>query len=240
MSTSITLDNEQRRFVVANGGGVSCLGFDVVFAQASELAKRLASRGLQVTAPEKADIGTLGQYRAYQALFAQYRQVHDITTWFDGRTPPAVRAGLEQLRKSRHRARVFYGDTRTGRAWLEENDVIGRIGRSAGPMKVPLLVAKGEEGGMAVLTHCIVRLVDITTGKDLFRHRDFHLGKLVLVDAADYDKPLGYTCAVKSMDEKGELELVANFTTEQEAHRWLAFMAGEIHDLGAQPLARAA
>lgn len=238
MSTSITLDKEKRQFVVADGGAIGCLDFDVVFAQACELAKRLAARGLQVKAPDKAGIGTVGQYRIYQALFAQYRRVHDITTWFDGRTPPAVRAGLEQLRKSRHLARVFYGDRRTGRAWLEE--VIGRISRSAGPMKVPLMLEGDDQRGAALVPECIVRLVDMNTGKDLYRHRSFHLGELVIVEAASYDKPLGYTCAVKSVDSNGEHELVANFRSEQDAQRWLAFMAGEIHDLGEERLAHAA
>lgn len=43
--------------------------------------------------------------------------------------------------------RIWLGDTQTGRAWAEENDVIGTIGRSTGTMEVPLLVEAGELAG---------------------------------------------------------------------------------------------
>lgn len=241
MKTSISLNHEQRLFVISTGSGYSCLGFDVVYAQACELEKRLRARDVPVSllAPKQEDIGTLKQYEQYQKLFGLYSKADDITTWYDGRTPAAVQVALENLRKSRHRARVFYGDVETGRSWLDENDVVGRLSRSSGPMKVPLLMVDAL-GGTALLTHCIVRLIDVTTGQEVYRHPAFHLPKLELGEAASYDKPLGFTHAVKVEARTGEMDLAANFRSKQAAENWLAFMAGEVHCLRPEPKALAA
>jgi hypothetical protein len=48
---------------------------------------------------------------------------------------------LETDRKNQRKIRLFYGDTQTGQSWFDEHDVVGRIGRSTGSIKVPLLVA---------------------------------------------------------------------------------------------------
>lgn len=53
--------------------------------------------------------------------------------------------------------RIFYG--KDGKIWNEEHDVLGRIGRSTGIKKVPLLLEnKKSEGGCAILLDCIVGL----------------------------------------------------------------------------------
>jgi hypothetical protein len=78
-------------------------------------------------------------------------------THFHTETPPAVRRILESARQSGTRLRVFYGDAKTGAPWLEESDVLGRIGRSMGPVRVPLILARANSsGGPALLEslHC--------------------------------------------------------------------------------------
>lgn len=82
---------------------------------------------------------------------------------------------LEKCLADKIRIRVWYGDTLSGIAWAEENDVLGRVGRSTGQVKIPLLVATGENGGGGILQDCIVR-IDTTKGKTLYQHQTFSVG----------------------------------------------------------------
>lgn len=239
MKSSIELNNEEREYVVSEGGAVSCLPFEVVFAQALELAKRLRERGVTARNPAKCDIGTFKQYEQYQQLFKQYAEVPDIKTWFDGRTAEPVQQAFEQLRKSRHRVRVFYGDANTGRAWLHESDVIGRLSRSGGAMKLPLLMVD-KMGGSALLSHCVVRLIDLTSGLEVYRHPLFHLPAMHVEKASKDDKACGFTHTVLAERTDGTKEAVANFKSETKAHLWVSFMAGETHSQRRPRLPKAA
>lgn len=80
-------------------------------------------------------------------------------TYFTKDCPHNLRVLLDTLRTSGATVRLFYGDTETGKAWAEENDVTGRIGRSLGTCKVPLLVKRGDSGGGAILDRCIVAVL---------------------------------------------------------------------------------
>lgn len=238
---NITLNNEQRLFVISTGNSVSCLGFDVVYQQARELARRLkamASRtslasGMDalvgLVMPSEAQIGTLEQFHQHRALMAGYSKMDDSATWFDARTPAEVQLVLEEARRSNNVMRVFTGDTCTGRDWLEEYDTIGRIGRSTGAMKVPLLVPKGDNGGPALLTHCIVRIIDVTKGVEVYRHPNYYVAKMDVVEAASYDKVDGITHSVKVQNKDGEMETFANFKSESKAAHWVAYMNGLVH-----------
>ncbi|MBK3779907.1 hypothetical protein G3A43_06540 [Paraburkholderia aspalathi] len=239
MQKKIELNNEYREFVVSEGGGTSCLGYDVVYSQTMELAKRLRERGIPALNPSKDGVGTLKQYELYQSLFDLYRKVPDITTWFDARTSAAVQQALETLRTNRHKVRIFYGDTSTGRSWLDVTDVIGRLGRSGGPMKVPLLMVD-KQGGAALLTHCVVRLVDLTTGHDAYRHPMFHTPAMLLEKADSEDRKRGYTHSVRTENRHRDMELARNFRSEKAAVRWMDFMSGEVHSLRQPRLAHAA
>lgn len=103
----------------------------------------------------------------------RYRRL-ESGTCYHADTPETVIGLLEALRRSQRIVRVFLGDTETGRSWLEEQDCIGRIGLSLGPIKAPLLVEAGECGGPALLDHCILRIDSPRQG--LYRHPDFHVG----------------------------------------------------------------
>jgi hypothetical protein len=239
---NITLNNEQQLFVISTGNSVSCLGFDVVYQQARELCRRLKAAAartklavgmdslVDLVAPTEDEIGTLEQFQQHRLLMAGYTKLDDIATWYDARTPAGVQSALEAARRSNDVMRVFTGDTVTGRDWMEEYDTIGRIGRSGGAMKVPLLVPKGDNGGPALLTHCIVRIINVTKGKEVYKHPTYHAPKMELVEAASYDKAEGYTHCVKMQNKDGELETCANFKSNAEAGHWLAFMNGLAHD----------
>lgn len=238
---NITLNNEQRLFVISTGNSVSCLGFDVVYQQARELCRRLKATAartslaagmdalVDLVMPSEAQIGTLEQFYQHRALMAGYTKLDDRDTWYDARTPAGVQVALEDARKSNDIMRVFTGDTLTGRDWMEEYDTIGRIGRSGGAMKVPLLVPKRDIGGPALLTHCIVRILNVTKGKEVYRHPSYHAPKMELVEAASYDKAEGYTHCVKMQNKDGEMETCANFKSHTDATLWMAFMDGLVH-----------
>lgn len=239
---NIALNQAQKQFVISTGNSVSCLGFDVVYEQALELTRRIKAvsdktrmaKGmdslLNLVAPQKEQIGTLEQYQQYRALLAGYSKLEDNKTWFDARTPKKVQTALEEARKSGDRLRIFSGNPDTGRDWMEEFDTIGTIGRSMGPMKSPLLIAEGEYGGPALLTHCILRIVNLSTGEELYRHPKYHTPKMELTEAASYDKVEGYTHCVKVEGKDGVMETHANFKSQAEAAHWLAFMSGQSHD----------
>jgi hypothetical protein len=103
-------------------------------------------------------------------------------TCYHADTPVPVIELLEQLRQSRRKIRLFYGDPETGQSWNEEHDIIGCIGRSTGSIKVPLLVEPGEIGGPALLDHCIIRID--TPRKVLYQHAAFRVGDVILVQGA--------------------------------------------------------
>jgi hypothetical protein len=87
-------------------------------------------------------------------------KVHQTGTWYHKDTPDAVIHVLEVARQLGYTVRVFYGDPATGRDWMEQYDVTGRIGRSTGPVRVPLLLHNSRSrGGGAILTNCILRVL---------------------------------------------------------------------------------
>lgn len=74
-------------------------------------------------------------------------------------TPDDLIMILERLRESRERITVDYGDVNTGQSWNEEFDITGRIGRSSGSIKIPLLVHNARSyGGGGLLDNCILSI----------------------------------------------------------------------------------
>jgi hypothetical protein len=100
-------------------------------------------------------------------------------TSYDERTPNEVIQALEKARLNRTRLHISLGDVGTGRDWLEEFECFGFIGRSMGPIKVPLLLPLSRSiGGGAILDHCIVRIRHSSGGKVLWQHPKYHHGKI--------------------------------------------------------------
>ena len=99
---------------------------------------------------------------------------HNGTT-YDDRTPQAVIDVLERVRMSETRIIVAYGDTDTGRDWNDRYDIAGRVGRSMGPVKVPLLLHNRRSlGGTQMLDHCIVKIVTAIGKRVLYQHPTYH------------------------------------------------------------------
>lgn len=101
--------------------------------------------------------------RAHRGLGA----VVDGTTYSDA-TPSAVVQILEQARQTRSRICIVYGDPNTGKPWSGQR-WCGRVGRSTGSMKVPLLVPTVRSfGGDAILDDKIVRITQPGTKRVLY------------------------------------------------------------------------
>lgn len=138
-------------------------------------------------------------------------------TAYHAETDQYVINQLEKARYNKSRIRIFFGDTETGKDWLEENDTIGTIGRSTGNIKIPLLIRTSSNyGGGALLDHCIVR---ITVDKwEVYRHENYHLGELTIEDS-DIE---GYSHSVLV---DGEVQ--ANFKTLEKVENYILFLKGE-------------
>jgi hypothetical protein len=98
-------------------------------------------------------------------------------TSYHAKTAPAVIDAIENARLRGWRIRVHYGDTVTGVDWMDVYDVTGRVSRSMGPVKVPILLANSRShGGSEMLTHCIVRIRHASkkNGGDIYRHPQYH------------------------------------------------------------------
>ncbi|BBP46328.1 hypothetical protein THMIRHAS_17010 [Thiosulfatimonas sediminis] len=211
---SITLNQSQRLFVISAGGGYSCLGFDVLFKKLKAMSSLL-----NLELPKESEIGKLCQYAQYENALDVLRAKGGFKqTWYDPDTKTKVKKALEKCRKDERVIRVFYGDTDSGRAWLEEFDVIGRVGRSTGLMKIPLLVPDGEYGGGSLLDSQVVRIVDVATGEVAYSHPNFSLPKFKIVE---------YLGGEMSVGVEADGKLHAQFESLPKAAAWIAFMSGE-------------
>lgn len=158
--------------------------------------------------------------------------------FFHVNTNSDVRTALAQAFASRSTVRIWFGDIVTGRAWAEENDVLGKVGRSTGRIKVPLLVEPGEDCGGHMLDHCIVRIdvvkrrslrsdesrVDgtkarsVLEGATVYSHLSFHTGNWEVRES----DTVGFASTV-TLD--GQIH--ARFINSRQAPKFVSFMRGE-------------
>ncbi|AFH21294.1 hypothetical protein CR3_gp129 [Cronobacter phage CR3] len=140
---------------------------------------------------------------------------------FNAKTSEAVQKAIMGAYNRGDRVRVWYGNTETGESWLDEYDVTGKIGRSMGEQKIPLLVKNSRSyGGGALLDSSIIRIDSINSRRTLYKHPNFNTGNLVQCapNSADY---------VEAVARHGGDELIAQFKKPGQAARWIAFMNGE-------------
>lgn len=183
---NVTMNTEQRLYVIPCGDGYSCLSFDNARDHANQIASKLDQPALAF-GPE--DHGTLAGHAKYRAAIdAWSRSPLAHKTYFDPGTEPDAARVLEMCRRGGQKVRLMLGDTTTGKPWLLEHDIVGRIGRSTGTLKVPLLIESGAGGGVAILTNSLLGIIDWETGQNLYRHPAFQAPELSIVRAADKDE----------------------------------------------------
>lgn len=152
-----------------------------------------------------------------------YMQTPDGTCYADGTSEKIIDL-LQRARANRWRVRLFYGDTKTGRDWLEEHDVLGRVGRSTGSIKIPLIIHNERSiGGTAILTQCIVKItIDKRT---VYQHPRYYLPAMAIRPAKAFDahpsQPRNLTHAVYVAGKA-----IANFESLQAATRYRDFLEG--------------
>jgi hypothetical protein len=211
----ITLNSEQRMYVIACAEGHSCFGFDNARDHTNQMATELGRHDL---AFGPADHGELSGYDKYlRAADAWGQSRLRERTYFDPATDPRAARVLEDSRKRERKVRLILGNTDTGESWLDEYDVVGRIGRSTGQLKVPLLIEPGADGGPAILTACLLAIVDWDSGKFLFRHASFRAPDLAI--RAAQNGTLRWEVL------RGD-EVIARFADIGQAGGYVAFMRG--------------
>lgn len=127
---------------------------------------------------------------------------------------------LERVRNSKERVRIFYGDTETGRDWMEIYNTIGTIGRSCGEVKIPLLIKNNRScGGIGILDHCIVKIT--LDKKVVYQNPKYYLPDMEIKEASQELKADGYLYSVFA-DGKNTY----NCKTLKQAENEIAFHKG--------------
>lgn len=108
-------------------------------------------------------------------------------TFYHAKTSRKVVDELEAARLLGKPVRIFYGDPLTGKDWLEEKDVEGKLGRSMGPLKVPGLVTRARFD--LIIDHCVVRLH--VAGREVYRRPLYHQPALAEGPSGSDSKPYG-------------------------------------------------
>lgn len=141
-------------------------------------------------------------------------------TYYNKNTPNDVIRILENARMNHNRIRIFYGDSKTGRDWLEEYDTIGYVGRSTGSIKIPLLIYSNRStGGPAILDDCIIKITE--KHKILYQLPSYFLPQLTVKEAEPLLRETGYFFSVMANDK-----VQANFETGKKANNYIAFLQG--------------
>lgn len=213
---NVTLNTEQQLYVLDHGRGYSCFGFANAHDHANQMAERLKRPDL---AFGEADFGTLSGYQKYLAAVEAWgKSLLSRKTYFDPATDPKAARVLERCREANAKVRLILGDTATARTWLDEHDVVGRIGRSTGTLKVPLLIEPGADGGIAILTAYLLAIIDWESGEFLFRHPRYRAPDLLIRSGEDADRP---------WEVLHDEQVVACFPDIGKAGAYVAFMRGE-------------
>jgi hypothetical protein len=151
----------------------------------------------------------------------KFRDVREPSgTYYHDTTPRAVVQALEAAMQSGAKVRLFLGEAKTGQDWLSEWDVYGTVGRSMGPIKIPLLIKTARShGGGAILADCIVRL--IVDGREVYRHPGYKVPSIVIYHEGKHPR-VPWAAKVN-----GSREVHARFETSAQASRWARFIQGE-------------
>jgi len=207
--------HQNEMYTIKSGRFASYLGYIQAFDETAELAKRLHKPELE---PKSEDYGkdSLLEKRAALLKFAQSTNAN-MGTWFNAQTPKEVRKILEAARRNGDTLRIFYGHRESGLDWMEQHDVLGRIGRSTGILKVPLLLThESSTGGPSILDSSIVRIINVSDEEEVYRHPLYHQPKIEIVQ-----KPQEERVTVKV---GGDVHSV--YPDIGTAANWVAFITG--------------
>jgi len=99
----------------------------------------------------------------------KYKEVNG--TSYDVRTSDNLINVLENCRRNNIRIVIDYGERTTGNSWNEVYDITGRLGRSTGNVKIPILLHNSRSiSGGAILDHCIIGIKESKGSKVLYSY----------------------------------------------------------------------
>jgi hypothetical protein len=119
-------------------------------------------------------------------------KVSESGTYYSNETPDELIRVLDSIRGTHQRVKIYLGDKNTGRDWMEEDGKVGKIGRSTGTVKVPLLIKTiNSHGGEAILDDCIVKIVTspATSARTLYQHPFYYQPEMEIIGEGLPDKP---------------------------------------------------
>lgn len=219
-------DDERQLFTFKSGEGYTCWGYQNAIDETAQLQTVMEE---PVLAFQPGDIRVLSEH---DRLLEQLQRAGGYPkTWFNRNTPEKVRWALERARINCWTVRLWLGDSTTGKPWLEEHGVVGRIRRSGGLLKVPILIERGGDGlgGGAILDNCVVRVeqwsprpmkcMDVLYSHELFRYPSAEV-----VKGKEDGKAKPRTIYSVMVDQ----QLYGIEYSRPEANRLAAFMRGEI------------
>ena len=129
------------------------------------------------------------------------------------KTTSGVAVLLNNLAMSKQRVRLVYGNTETGKDWLQEYDVLGTIGKSTGSNQIPLLISNSRStGGGAISEDCILKIVDVKSKRVLYQHEKYIEAKFEIILLT-----VGHSVTVDG-------NVQANVKTIKQAQNYIDFM----------------
>lgn len=164
--------------------------------------------------------------------------ISDSGMWYKAGTPYKVIDVLEEANKTKERIRLFYGNSETGKLWLEEHDVIGTVGRSVGAMPVPILLYSARFcGGANLLSRNVLRIDARRRGKivRLYEADNIKLPLLFVKqidegwNVIDCNTDVRVACFfdTEKVDPRAHDVTIVRYSGEKKARNYIAFMRGE-------------
>jgi hypothetical protein len=148
-------------------------------------------------------------------------KVSESGTYYSIETPDEVIGVLESIRGTSQRVKIYLGDRNTGRDWIEEDAKTGKIGRSTGRIKIPILIRTiNSDGGGAILDDCIVKIVTspLSSARTLYQHPFYYQPEMVITEEGLDGSP-EYTHTVRIGGET-----YSRHTSERSAKRLVALL----------------
>lgn len=129
-----------------------------------------------------------------------------------------IQKALTKAFKEGWKVRIFYGDTQTGRDWLEESNSIGYVKLHKHRAHFILLFKKQSAYGDVICVKNIVKILALN-GEVLYQHDAYHLDELVISQS----KQSGYSHEIVNLTIGGVL---ARFQSLEACQNWLKFIKG--------------
>ena len=129
----VTVNKEQQLYVIPEGEGYSCLGFDVCQKWTAGLYKELCTVSGEVVIQRDCERGSIEAYNYYQDLVKQASKINDATGYRFGFLLQPALVGLEGKR-----VEVTSKDGEKRRFW---------VGKSTGFIPVHLEIASKRSSG---------------------------------------------------------------------------------------------